>query len=105
MQTMTRWTDDQMDTLEKKVDGLDTRVGQLNVKVDGLDRRVGQLEVKVDALDQRIGRVEIALVELNREVHAEFRSIRGEIKMLQATTIGGFVTVLTAMVGLFATQL
>ena len=84
MQTMTRWTDDQMDGLDEKVDGLDIRLTRLEGKVDGLDHR--------------LGRVEVALIELSREMHAEFRAVRGEMKMMQATMIGGFVSLLAAMI-------
>lgn len=85
MQTMeSRWTDDRMDDLSGKVGGLDH-------KVDGLGQRIGRLEHTVD--------------EMNREMHAEFRAVRGEMRMMQATMIGGFVTLFATMVGLLATQL
>jgi hypothetical protein len=48
------------------------------------DDRMDDLSAKVDAL--------------SREMHAEFRAVRGEIKMMQATMIGGFVSLLAAMI-------
>ena len=106
MQTMERSrTDGRIDELSDRVAETNQRVGWLEGKVDGLDKRTLRLEEKVDGLDQRLGRVEVSVIELNREIHAEFRSIRGEVKFMQATIIGGFVTVLSAMVGLFAIQL
>lgn len=106
MQTMERSrTDERIDELSGQVAETNQRVGRVEEKVDGLDKRVVRLDERVDGLDQRLGRVEVSVSELNREIHAEFRSIRGEIKFMQATIIGGFVTVLSAMVGLIATQL
>jgi hypothetical protein len=92
---MARWTDDRMDTLSGKVDGLG---------------------YEVDALGQRVGRLEHTVDELRREMHAEFRAVRtemqsefravrSEIKMLQVTMIGGFVSILAAIAGRFVTQL
>ncbi|MBA2774398.1 MAG: hypothetical protein H0U36_10205 [Nocardioidaceae bacterium] len=40
-----------VDSLDGKVDGLDTRLTSLDSKVDGLDTRLTSLDSKVDGLD------------------------------------------------------
>jgi hypothetical protein len=55
------------------------------------DERMDDLSGKVDETNRRID-------ELSREMHAEFRAVRGEMKMMQATMIGGFVSLLAAMI-------
>lgn len=52
--------------------------------------------------DERLDDLNHKVDELNREMHAEFRAVRGEIRMMQTTMIGGFITLLATMV---ATQL
>lgn len=79
---------DRMDQPNGKIERLDEKVG-------GLDRRVVRLEHKVDNLDHRVGRLEQAVDSLRAEINARFDS-------QQKTTIGGFVTLLAAMI---ATQL
>ena len=41
-------TNDRIDTIEAKVDGIDTRLTSLEAKVDGIDTRLTSLEKKVD---------------------------------------------------------
>ncbi len=53
---------------------------------------------RLDDLNHKVG-------EMNREMHAEFRAVRGEMRTMQATMIGGFATLFATMVGLLATQL
>jgi hypothetical protein len=52
--------------------------------------------------DERLDDLNHKVDEMNREMHAEFRAVRGEIKSMQTTMIGGFVTVLATLI---ATQL
>ncbi len=52
--------------------------------------------------DERLDDLNHKVDELSREMHAEFRAVRSEIKSMQTTMIGGFVTVLATMI---ATQL
>jgi hypothetical protein len=53
---------------------------------------------RLDDLNNKVG-------EMKREMHAEFRAVRGEMRTMQATMIGGFATLFATMVGLLATQL
>lgn len=55
------------------------------------DERMDGLSAKVDETNRRVD-------DLSREMHAEFRAVRGEMKMMQATLIGGFVSLLAAMI-------
>ena len=48
--------------------------------------------------DGRLDDLNHKVDEMNREMHAEFRAVRGEMKMMQATLIGGFVSLLAAMI-------
>lgn len=52
--------------------------------------------------DERLDDLNHKVDEMNREMHAEFRAVRGEVRTMQATMIGGFVTLLAAVL---ATQL
>lgn len=52
--------------------------------------------------DERLDDLNHKVDEMNREMHSEFRAVRGEIKSIQTTMIGGFVTVLATII---ATQL
>jgi hypothetical protein len=58
--------------------------------------------MRVSWTDERLDDLNHRIDDLNREMHAEFRELRREIKTMQATMIGGFVTLLATMV---ATQL
>jgi hypothetical protein len=75
-------------------------------RLDSLDRRVDGTNCRIDGTNCRID-------DLSREMHAEFRAVRGEMNTrfdslhnqmtaMTATMIGGFVTLLAALI---ATQL
>jgi hypothetical protein len=72
------------------------------MRVTWSDERIDDLSAKVDGTNQRIG-------NLDREMHAEFRAVRAEMKTmmttLMATMIGGFVTLFAAILGVMATIL
>ncbi len=53
---------------------------------------------RMDDLSAKVGETNRRVDELSREMHAEFRAVRGEMKMMQATMIGGFVSLLAAMI-------
>ncbi len=55
------------------------------------DDRMDDLSAKVAETNRRID-------GLGREIHAEFRAARSEMKMMQATMIGGFVSLLAALI-------
>jgi predicted nucleic acid-binding Zn-ribbon protein len=99
MQTMSS------DRTDERFDALDAKVDVLGQRVDALDEKVGLLDQKVGQLDQRMGRLEGRVDDLNREMHAEFRAVRGEVKTLMMVTIGGFVSLFAAMLGVMATVL
>jgi hypothetical protein len=58
--------------------------------------------MRVSWTDERLDDLNHKVDEMNREMHAEFRAVRGEVRTMQATMIGGFVTLLAAVL---ATQL
>lgn len=66
---------------------------------------IERLDERVDGLGKQVGRLEHSVDELTRETHAEFRSVRGEVKSMQTLMIGGFVTMFATMIGGFVTLL
>jgi hypothetical protein len=58
--------------------------------------------MRVSWTDERLDDLNHKVDEMNREMHAEFRAVRGEMRTMLATTVGGFVTLLAALI---ATQL
>jgi hypothetical protein len=85
-----------------RVSWTDDRLDDLGGKVEGVELRLGKLEVRVEALDQRVGRLEHAVDELRLETQAGFRELRGEVKTLTTAMIGGFVAMFAALLGLMA---
>ncbi|HEU5142647.1 MAG TPA: hypothetical protein VFU04_05765 [Solirubrobacterales bacterium] len=68
------------------------------MRVSWTDERLDDLNAKVDRIDQRVD-------DLRREMHEEFRAVRGEIKTLMMVMVGGFVTLFATMLGVIATTL
>jgi hypothetical protein len=58
--------------------------------------------MRVSWTDERLDDLNHKVDEMNREMHAEFRAVRGEMRTMLTTTMGGFVTLLATLV---ATQL
>lgn len=82
------WTDEKLDDLNEKVDA-------------GFDR----VDKRFERVEQRVERVDKKVDDLSSEMHAEFRGVRGEMKMLMAVMLGGFVSLFAAMMGVVATIL
>lgn len=47
--------------------------------------------------DERLDDLNHKVDEMNREMHAEFRAVRGEIKSLQVVMLGGFAAMFATM--------
>jgi hypothetical protein len=85
-----------------RVSWTDDRLDDLSGKVEGVEVRLGKLEVRIEALEQRAGRLEHAVDGLRVEMQAGFRELRGEVKTLTTATIGGFVIMFAALLGVMA---
>lgn len=55
--------------------------------------------------DERLDDLNHKVDEMNREMNAEFRAVRGEIKSLQTMMLGGFAAMFATMVSGFITLL
>jgi archaellum component FlaC len=80
-------------------------LGKAGDRMDEQSGSIERLDEKVDGLGKRVGRLEHSVDELTREMHAEFRSARAEIKSMQMLMIGGFLTMFATMIGGFVTLL
>ena len=52
----------------RRLDGLDRRLGELGTRLDGLDRRTGELAMRLDGLDRRLGELDTRIDGLDRRV-------------------------------------
>lgn len=88
-----RWTDQRLDQFEKRVDERFDRVDER------FDRFEKEVNLRFQQVDERFDRFEGEVNLRFQQVDKRFDRVEADIRELRVIMIGGFVTLLAAIIG------
>ncbi|GAA4072392.1 hypothetical protein [Amphibacillus indicireducens] len=77
-------TNQRIDRLDKRIDGLDQRIEMMDKRIDGLDQRIEMMDKRIDGLDQRIGMMDKRIDGLDQRIGSMDKRIDGLDKRIRA---------------------